>query len=218
MKRFIHAAIAIGAVALLTAAAPGQQQQQQAPPRPLHFSSAEGSEVRVDGDSTLHKWTVRGRQIDGTIDFVVDVPPDAPAHQIVDAIVANPRVVAKASVPAHTLKSTKNDRGMDNKMYGSLNARRHPTLSYELTEVGAVCREGPTRFAIDTRGRLTVAGATVVLSTPMNVELTSDRTMLVTAKFGTQMTDFGVKPPEALGGMVKSHNKVVVSVRWSVSR
>ena len=65
---------------------------------------------------------------------------------------------------------------------------------------------------------MAVAGATCVLSTPMNVELTSDRTLVVTAKFGTQMTDFGVKPPEALGGMVKSHNKAVVSVRWSVSR
>lgn len=218
MKRFIHAAIAIGAVALLTAAAPGQQQQQQAPPRPLHFSSAEGSEVRVDGDSTLHKWTVRGRQIDGTIDFEVDVPPDAPARQIVDAIVADPRVVARASVPVATLKSTKNDRGMDTKMYGALNARKHPMLSYALTDVTGVRREGPTRFAIDTKGNLTVAGTTRVLATSMNVELTSDRTLVVTARFGTQMTDFGVKPPEALGGMVKSHNKVVVSVRWSVSR
>ena len=32
------------------------------------------------------------------------------------------------------------------------------------------------------------------------------------------MTDFGVKPPQALGGMIKSHNKVVVTVQWSVSR
>jgi hypothetical protein len=103
-------------------------------------------------------------------------------------------------------------------MYGALNQRNHPKLRYELTEVTAVRRESPTRFAIDTKGNLTVAGKTCVLSTPMNVELTSDRTLVVTAKFGTQMTDFGVKPPEALGGMVKSYNKVVVTVTWSVSR
>ena len=206
MKRFtLMAAV----VALTTALALAQQ--------PVHFSSAEGSEVRVDGDSSLHKWTVKGRQIDGTIDFRVDVPQDATAEQIVDAIVANPKVAAKSSVPVGTLKSTKNDRGMDNKMYGALNAKNHPTLSYELTEVTAVRREGPTRFAIDTKGNLTVAGTTRVLSTPMNVEMTSDRTLVVTAKFGTLMTDFGVKPPEALGGMIKSHNKVVVTVVWSVS-
>ena len=207
MKRFILAALCI---ALAAAAAPAQEA--------LRFSSAEGSEVRVDGDSTLHKWTVRGRQIDGSIDFRVDVPKDAPARQIVDAIVANPSVVARASVPAASLKSTKNDKGMDEKMYGALNAKKHPTLLYELTEVGAVRRESPTRFAIDTRGKLTVAGTTCVLATPMNVELTSDRSMVITAKFGTQMTDFGVKPPVALGGMVKSHNKVVVTVRWLVTR
>jgi hypothetical protein len=185
---------------------------------PLHFSSAEGSDVRVDGDSSLHKWTVKGGQIDGTIDFQVDVPQGASARQIVDAVVANPKVAAKASLPAKTLKSTKNDRTMDKKMYGALNTKKHPTLSYELTEVTGVRRESPTRFAIDTKGNLTVAGATRVLSTPMNVELTSDRTMVITARFGTLMTDFGVKPPEALGGMVKSHNKVVVTVQWSVSR
>ena len=197
-------------LALTTVAALGQQ--------PVHFSSAEGSEVRIDGDSSLHKWTVKGRQIDGTINFQVDVPQDATAQEIVDAIVDNPKVAAKASVPVGTLKSTKNDRGMDNKMYGALNSKKHPTLSYELTDVTAVRRESPTRFAIDTKGNLTVAGTTRVLFTPMNVELTSDRRLVVTARFGTLMTDFGVKPPEALGGMVKSHNKVVVTVQWSVSR
>ena len=202
--------ILAAAIALIASAAVAQQ--------PLHFSSAEGSEVRVDGDSSLHKWAVKGAQIDGTIDFQVDVPQGASAQQIVDAVVADPKVVASASLPARTLKSTKNDRTMDNKMYGALNTKNHPKLSYELTEVTGVRREGRTRFAIDTKGNLTVAGKTVVLSTPMNVELTSDRTMLITARFGTLMTDFGVKPPEALGGMVKSHNKVVVTVQWSVSR
>jgi hypothetical protein len=37
----------------------------------LHYASAEGSSVRVDGTSTLHDWTARGGQIDGTIDFQV---------------------------------------------------------------------------------------------------------------------------------------------------
>ena len=208
MKRFIL----VGAVVALTACGALAQQQ------PVHFSSAEGSEVRVDGDSSLHKWTVKGRQIDGTIEFQVDVPQDATAPQIVDAIVANPKVAAKASLPVSTLKSTKNDRTMDNKMYGALNSKKHPTLSYELTDVTAVRRESPTRFAIDTKGNLTVAGTTRVLSTPMTVEMSSDRELVVTAKFGTLMTDFGVKPPQALGGMVKSHNKVVVTVQWSVSR
>ena len=212
MTRFTAIVVKVALSSLAATAARAQQRQ------PLHFSSAEGSQVRVDGDSTLHKWTVKGAQIDGTIDFYADAPADASAQEIVSAIMQKPEVAAQASVSVTTLKSTKNDRTMDNKMYGALNARKHPTLSYELTEVTGVRRESPTRFAIDTKGKLTVAGTTRVLSTPMNVELTSDRTLVVTARFGTQMTDFGVKPPEALGGMVKSHNKVVVTVQWSVSR
>ena len=200
----------LAAVALATAATRARAEQS------LHFSSAEGSEVRVDGDSTLHKWTARGGQIDGTIDFRVDVPPDATAEQIVQAVVADPRVVADASVPATTLKSGKKD--MDVKMYGALNSKRYPTLTYELTEVTGIRRLGPTRFVIDTRGKLTVAGTTCELVVPMNVEMTSERAMLVTTEFPTRMTDFNVKPPQAMGGMIKSHNKVVVKVRWSVAR
>src|SRR5687767_11548780 len=57
MKRFILPAVGI---ALMTVAAVAQQPARHRPL--LHFSSAEGSEVRVDGDSSLHKWTVKGRQ------------------------------------------------------------------------------------------------------------------------------------------------------------
>lgn len=214
-------ALAAVAAAVRTAAAQEARREEarrQEAERSLHFSSAEGSLVEVDGDSTLHKWTVRGRQIDGTIDFFVDVPPGATAEQVVDAIVKNPRVAATASVPVRTLKSTKNDKGMDSKMYDALDSRKHPTISYELTEVTAVRRESPTRFAIDTRGNMTIAGTTRVLDTPMNVHMKSDRELEVEAKFGTLMSHFGVKPPQALGGMIKSHNKVVVTVRWSVAR
>lgn len=207
MRRFISLFAVL--LMMVTTARAGQS---------VHFASAEGSEVKVDGDSTLHKWTVKGRQIDGTIDFQVEVPEKASAEQVVDAIVANPRVVAKASLPAKTLKSTKNDKGMDDKMYGALNVKQFPTMSYELTEVTGVRREGPTRFAIDTKGKLTVSGTTCTLAVPMNVELTSNRTMMITTQFGTKMTDFNVKPPVALGGMVKSFDKVTVTVKWSVAR
>jgi hypothetical protein len=59
--------------------------------------------------------------------------------------------------------------------------------------------------------------APAAVAVPMNVELTSDRAMMITAQFGTKMTDFNVKPPVALGGMVKSFDKVVVTVKWSVA-
>lgn len=224
MKRLtaiVALAVALAAVAAAVRTAAAQEARREEAgkaERPLHFSSAEGSLVDVDGDSTLHKWTVRGRQIDGVIDFFVDLPPGATAEQVVDAIIKNPRVAATASVPVRALKSTKNDKGMDNKMYDALKAGKHPTLSYELTEVTGVRREGPTRFAIDTRGSMTVAGVTRVLDTPMNVQMKSDRELEVEAKFATLMTHFDVKPPQALGGMIKSHNKVVVTVRWSVAR
>jgi hypothetical protein len=54
-----------------------------APAENLHYSSAEGSSVRVDGTSTLHDWTAKGGQIDGSIVFEVQgVMPGASRVEI----------------------------------------------------------------------------------------------------------------------------------------
>src|SRR5688500_18429853 len=76
------------------------------------------SEMRVDGTSTLHDWTVKSPTIAGHITFKIDVADDAPVGEVKEAIVSNPDASADVSIEAKSLKSGKKD--MDKKMHDAL--------------------------------------------------------------------------------------------------
>jgi hypothetical protein len=183
----------------------------------LHYSSAEGSSVRVDGTSTLHDWTAKGGQIDGSIDFQVQgVKPGASREEIKRAIIATPKASADVAIPSRTLKSGNKD--MDAKMYEALKTKKNPEIKYTLTDVGAVRDAGPDRFVFDTKGELTIAGTTRTLQMPMTVEILDEKRLRIAGKTAMKMSDFNVPRPQAMGGMIKSGDRVEVAVQWVVSQ
>lgn len=205
----IGAAIAVAVMALFTAAAWAEQK--------LVYGSAEGSTVRVDGTSTAHDWTVVGRQIDGTIEFRVALPAGASREQIKQALVTNPKAEAKVAIPSRTLKSGKKE--MDQKMFDALRAKKHPEISYTLGEVGVVGGRdsGGTSFELKTTGELTIAGTTRTLNMPMTIEVLDERRLRISGRTAIKMSDYNVTRPQALGGLIKSGDRVVVEVAWVVA-
>jgi hypothetical protein len=188
-----------------------------APAEALHYSSAEGSSVRVDGTSTLHDWTAKGGQIDGSIDFQVQgVKPGASREEIKRAIIASPKAAADVAIPSRTLKSGNKD--MDGKMYDALKTKKNPEIKYTLTDIGAVRDAGPDRFVFDTKGELTIAGTTRTLQMPMTVEILDEKRLRIGGKTAMRMSDFNVPRPQAMGGMIKSGDRVEVAVQWVVSQ
>src|SRR5437762_14224112 len=105
MKRDIRTSIGASAFLIILLSLVASARAQQA----LRYDSAEGTTVRVDGTSTLHDWTVTGRQIDGHIEFQVDVREGATAQEIKQAILANPKATAQVAIPSRTLRSGKQD-------------------------------------------------------------------------------------------------------------
>src|SRR5688572_13555085 len=72
------------------------------------------SSARVDGTSSLHDWTVKTTNISGHIELKGDVPADATAQQLREAIIANPKPEIAVEIPVDSIKSDKKD--MDKKM------------------------------------------------------------------------------------------------------
>ena len=213
MKRhtdtIVGAVIVIATMVLFTAAAWAEQK--------LVYGSAEGSVVRVDGTSTAHDWTVTGRQIDGTIEFRVALPAGASREQIKQALVANPRAEAKVAIPSRTLKSGKKD--MDKKMFDALKTKKHPEIAYTLGEVEVVnnADRNGTSFQLRTKGELTIAGTTRTLNMPMTIEVLDGRRLKISGRTPIRMSDYNVERPQALGGMIKAGDRVVVEVAWVVA-
>jgi polyisoprenoid-binding protein YceI len=107
---------------------------------------------------------------------------------------------------------------MDAKMYDALKTRKNPEIKYTLTEIGAVRDTGADRFVFDTKGELTIAGTTRTLEMPMTVEILDEKRLRIGGKTAMRMSDFNVPRPQAMGGMIKSGDRVEVAVQWVVSQ
>lgn len=177
----------------------------------------EQNKVTVDGTSTVHDWTVRGKVIDGSVELRADVEPGATAQAIKNALVADPKVQVAVEIPVLSLKSGKSD--MDKKMYEALKRDKNPIIRYKLIE--AVVEKGNGNddvFQLQTTGELTVAGVTRQLKMPFTLQVVDDNQLKFTGRIVLKMTDFKMKPPQAALGLIKSGDRVDVRVEWTTAR
>lgn len=176
------------------------------------FESQPGgaSEVKIDGTSTIHDWTIIGVLIAGSLEldskFVADPTKAAPGK--VEA-------TAQVSIPVRTLKSGK--PSMDNVTYQSMAMAQYPKIEYRLTELTlkeAKAAAGPWTF--DSKGQLTIHGTTNTVSFP--ITMTRDgKTIKTVGAVNLKMTDYNVPPPAPkILGMptIKTGDEIKLSFTW----
>jgi polyisoprenoid-binding protein YceI len=160
-----------------------------------------GSVLQLDGTSTLHDFTCKTSDIEGTI--MVD--PAQLGSGIKDA--KNLIMQADITIPVKSIKSGHD--GMDDNMYDALKADKDPTITYHLTGITAAAPSG-SDYQIQTKGMLSVAG--VQKQVEMNIYATkTDNGIKIHGKEDINMTDFGIDPPSFMFGALKAGNKVTVS-------
>jgi polyisoprenoid-binding protein YceI len=158
------------------------------------YAPATGSLIRIEGTSTLHAWTMEGAAINGQI----------------DATTSN----AVVTIPVTSIKSE--HAKMDKLMAEALKAKQHPEIRYELLEATPVTN--PNAFAMKTKGRLTIAGVTRELAMDIQGTRNADGRYVLTGQAPVKMTSFGIKPPVAMLGTIKTGDEVKVTFRWVVER
>lgn len=174
-----------------------------------YVSSAEAGEALVMGTSTVHNWTVKTSNIQGDAQVSGDSRAGSAQAITLDSI--------KISIPVTSLKSTEGS-GMDKTMYDALNSKKFPNISYKLTK--ATLRSAPSgqssAYHFDTTGLLSISGNEhpVALDLAVTPEEASKLTIAVEVKM--KMSDWGVKPPTAMLGMIKSGDAITVKVAWQL--
>jgi hypothetical protein len=178
------------------------------------------SDMRVDGTSTLHDWTVKTPSINGSITFKFDVAKNATAKAVREAIVANPDAEADVNIDVRTLKSTKKDKDMDKKIQEAMKSNEYPQIDYQLTSLKLAkgSKAEQEEFDAETVGSLTIAGVTRELRMPMRLKVVDGKHLQISGETNMKMTDFKIKPPQAMLGMIKSGDKIKVSFEWNVER
>jgi len=171
-----------------------------------------GSKVKVEGDSTIHHWSMTGQLIGGFL----EVPGPFDPSQAAQAGVVGGKLNARAeiSIPVTSLQS--GTEGMDEVMQEDMNAKQYRSIKFHLTEM--TLKEphaAGTPLEFTTTGDLTVAGVTNKITMPVSIDFAEKPNLKVTGSVPLKMTDYQVKPPVKYG-VFKTTNEITVSFEWIV--
>jgi polyisoprenoid-binding protein YceI len=163
---------------------------------PDRFAPANGSHVKVAGTSTLHHLPMEGNTIIGQINA------------------ANGAASVIVSIPVTSIKSEHSK--MDKLMAEALKAKQFPEIRYELTQ--PMPSSASASFSVKAHGKLTIAGVTrdAIIDVQATRNADGKYTFIGTAPL--KMTSFGIKPPTAMLGTIKTGDDVKVTFRWVVEK
>jgi polyisoprenoid-binding protein YceI len=195
-RTHIAAAAFLGAIAV-TASAQTTARVAVAPESKLWF----------EGTSNLHGWSCTAEKFDAVIEL------DAAA--VAELATATPKVLKRVEVkvPVKALKC--GHGGMDDNLYKALKADDTPEISYILATFDAAPGEAEG-FTLKTNGTLAIAGKENKLT--MNIVATRlpDGTVKATGVVPIKMTDFGIKPPTAMFGTLRTGDEVKVNFALTI--
>lgn len=154
---------------------------------------APGADVKVLGTSNLHDWKMKAENPSATAQFTV-----ANGITAINAL--------NFTVNVKNLKS--GESLMDSRAYNTLNADKYTTITFNLTS-GEVVKQG-NGYVIKANGNLTISGVSRPVTLVANGVLNGDKTITVSGAQKIKMSDYKVKPPSFMMGMLKVADEVTV--------
>ena len=153
------------------------------------------SNLKVIGTSNIHDWDMTAEQVSGEIAFEKEN----------NALTAISKLTLEVKVEG--LKSGK--KGLDGNAYKALDSKKYPEVKYAISKVNSITSKGNNTFAVATTGKLTIMKTTKEV--PMEVQVTLKGNQVeVAGKYTLNMTHYGVEPPTALLGTVKTAEDVTI--------
>ena len=109
-----------------------------------------------------------------------------------------------------------NHGGMDGNVYKALKAEDEPEISYIMATFEATPAEAKDTFTLKTVGTLTVAGKQNKIEMDVVATRLADGTVTAKGVVPIKMTDYGIKPPTALFGRLKTGDEVKVNFELTI--
>ena len=167
------------------------------------YATAAHSHLAINGTSTLHDWSAKTNMLHGAITLTGRWSTKSIRLLSVDL-----------TIPVKSLKSSEGG-GMDSTMYDALHSSAHRVITYRLTRatVEKATAKSPDSVMFDTTGVLKVNGVTRPIKlTLLLVHQAGGLTINTSTKL--KMTDFDVKPPTAMFGIIRSGNAITITASW----
>lgn len=187
----------IAAAALLALIGSGAAAQETA-----RVPVAPESRLWIEGTSNLHAWTCKAEKLEAAI----DLEAGAAAHLNVASPKALKRV--QVTVPVRSLKC--GHGAMDDILYKSLNADSSPNITYVLATFEAAPLEPKETFTLRAVGALAIAGKENTIAMEVVATRFPDGSIKATGTVPLKMTDYGIKPPTAIFGTLRTGDEVKI--------
>jgi hypothetical protein len=196
-RRFVHASITCGLAVGVFAAGISALAPQTAAPITLGIGR-----VSIAGTSNVHDYKATTTIVRITrVQLAPQVAATAPWDEVIKPGALEAFEIA---ITAHTLKSGKD--GLDKNMYKALNTTQHPDITFRLLRF----QPGAVAGTLKATGMLTIAGTEREVTLDLKTE-PKDATLIVRGELPIVMTDYGIKPPKAMLGVIKTNPKVTVT-------
>ncbi|WP_083564753.1 YceI family protein [Sinomicrobium oceani] len=155
---------------------------------------ASESKMEVFGTSNIHDWELKAGSFHGKGTFTME------ENQL--------KSVEKLSftLTVEELKSGKS--GMDKNTYKALKSKEHKQITFRSGTSTGIKEAGAGKYEVNISGDLTIAGVTK--NVPLKLTVVSGAKVHVSGSTDIVMTDYGIEPPTALLGTVKTGEKVTV--------
>lgn len=167
-----------------------------------HLAARPDSKLSIAGTSNLHAWECKATSFQASLE--VD-----PAYATSETTALQHEIKrVDVKVPVGNLKCGHGK--MDDNMYKALKAQDAPQIHYILGSFEVVPGAARDEFTLKTVGTLTVAGANNTVKMDVTAHRLADGSLRAQAEVPILMTDYGIKPPTAMLGALKTGNQVTV--------
>lgn len=161
-------------------------------------------DMTIAGTSTLHDWTSSVNEVyaEGKVTL------DGNQLQGINNLVV--------TIPVTSIKSDKGSNTMDNKTYKALESDDHPNIVYLLKKVNSM-KPANGGYQLDTQGELKIAGGSELINMTVNATVLGNGDIRFEGSKDLKMTDFGIDPPSALLGTIKTGDEITINFTVTLS-
>lgn len=152
--------------------------------------------MKIEGTSSLHDWHIDVENQAGNLNL----------EQSETITVKELNI----TVESESLKSGKSK--MDKNTYKALETDDYKKITFKLTKTSEIKKISDNTYQLNGIGELTIVGNTKEIPMSLKLEM-KDSMVLISGKNEIKMTDFGVEPPTALLGTIKTGDAITISYK-----
>lgn len=152
--------------------------------------------MKIEGTSSLHDWHINVEKQVGNI--VLEQSETVSVKGL------------NLTVESESLKSGKSR--MDKNTYKALETDDYKKITFKLKKTTEIKSLGDDTYEVKGIGQLTIIGNTKDITMTLKIEIKDDM-VLLSGKNEIKMTDFGIEPPTALLGTIKTGDAITITYK-----